>query len=87
MSLPMRPRVRLNLTPNLLAPPNHINSDWVRVWWTSYILFGGVGGWEEGEGGHIDISPDREAFMLLYVSFDFIIFYLLSQASRDIISK
>ena len=37
--------------------------------------------------GHIDISPDREAFMLLFVSLDFIIFYLLSQASRDIISK
>lgn len=38
-------------------------------------------------GHHIDISPDREAFMLLFVSFDFIISYLLSQASRDIISK
>ena len=37
--------------------------------------------------GHIDISRDREAFMLLLVSFDFIISYLLSQASRDIISK
>lgn len=36
---------------------------------------------------HIDISPDREAFMLLIVSFDFSIFYLLSQVSRDIISK
>ena len=30
-SLPMRPRARLNLTPNLLSPPKHINSDWVRV--------------------------------------------------------
>lgn len=38
-------------------------------------------------GYHIDISPDREVFMLLFVSFDFIISYLLSQASRDIISK
>ena len=24
---------RLNLTPNLLSPQKHINSDWVRVWW------------------------------------------------------
>ena len=30
-SLPMRPRALLNLTPNLLSPPKHINSDWVRV--------------------------------------------------------
>ena len=30
-SLPMRPQARLNLTPNLLSPPNHINSDWARV--------------------------------------------------------
>ena len=44
MSLPFRPGVRLNLTPNLLSPPKHINSDWVRVWWTSYILLGGGGG-------------------------------------------
>ena len=27
----MRPRARLNLTPNLLSPPKHISSDWVRV--------------------------------------------------------
>ena len=31
LSLPMRPRTRLNLTPNLLSPPKHINGDWVRV--------------------------------------------------------
>ena len=24
--------MRLNLTPNLLSPQKHINSDWVRVW-------------------------------------------------------
>ena len=28
----MTPRARLNLTPNLLSPPKHVNSDWVRVW-------------------------------------------------------
>ena len=31
-TLPMRPRARLNLTPNLLSPQKHIHSDWVRVW-------------------------------------------------------
>ena len=31
----IRPRARLNLTPNLLSPPKHINSDWVRVWHSS----------------------------------------------------
>ena len=29
--LPMTPRARLNLTPNRLSPPKHINGDWVRV--------------------------------------------------------
>ena len=27
----MRPHARLNLTPTLLSPPKHINSDWVRA--------------------------------------------------------
>ena len=31
-SLPMKPGARLNRTPNLLSPPKHINSHWVRVW-------------------------------------------------------
>ena len=31
MSLSMTPRARLNLTPNLLSPQKHINSDCVRV--------------------------------------------------------
>ena len=30
-SLPMRPRARLNLTPNLVSPLKDINRDWVRV--------------------------------------------------------
>ena len=30
-SLPMRPRARLNLTPNLLSSLKDINRDWVRV--------------------------------------------------------
>ena len=29
--LSMSPRKRLNLFPNLLSPPKHINNDWVRV--------------------------------------------------------
>ena len=31
LSLPMRLCVRLTLTPNLLSPQKHVNSDWVRV--------------------------------------------------------
>ena len=38
-SLPMRPNARLNLTPNLLSPPRHINSDWVRVWEQNIVLW------------------------------------------------
>ena len=38
-SLPMRPRARLNVTPNLLSPPKHINSDWVRVWGQNIALW------------------------------------------------
>ena len=32
LPLSMRSRAHLNLTPNPLSPPKHINSDWVRVW-------------------------------------------------------
>ena len=31
LSFPMRPRACLNLTPTLLSPPKHTNSDWVGV--------------------------------------------------------
>ena len=34
------PRARLNLTPNLLSPSKHINSDWVRVCWRSWTSYG-----------------------------------------------
>ena len=30
-SLPITPRARLNLTPNLLSPPKHINCNWLLV--------------------------------------------------------
>ena len=47
-SLPTRPRARLNLTPNLLSPPKHINSDWVRVWWYNTFLAAAQTRWWPG---------------------------------------
>ena len=57
--VPMRPSARLNLTPNLLSSPKHINSHWLRVWPTaSQRASSGVS--VATEGGPLPEGPRRD---------------------------
>ena len=59
-SLPMRPRARLNLPPNLLSPLKDINRDWVRVCHTP------LGVQDGGLDLHADSSGNRNAYFWIY---------------------